>query len=324
MREEPLLIDYALGRRLLAAAIRAPSSHNTQPWRFRVRDARIDLLADRDRALPVNDPHGRELAISCGAALFNLQVAAAAEGFTPIVSLLPGAHNPDLLASLALLPGTPPPPHWPGLHAAIDRRHTCRKRFAQRRVESPLLAQLVAAAADHGAWLAVLVDPPQRHALAALVAEGDALQWQDARWRQELAAWMHPASHGDGLTVPLLASPFVRQAVRSFDLGDGVGERDRALADGAPVLAVLGTLADSHGDWLRAGQALQQLLLTAAAAGVQASYLNQPIQIAALRGRVAQAIAHAGEPQLVLRLGYPLDALEPAPRRPLADVIADY
>lgn len=321
MSTRPLEIDPTLARRLVAAAVLAPSSHNTQPWRFRVRDRRIDLLADVERALPVNDPAGRELTISCGAALFNLRLAAGAAGMEAEVQAAPSALLPDRLASITLHEGAPVRPAWDGLHAAIPARRTWRRAFADREVESPLRARLVAAAADHGAWFVVVDAAARREALAALVAEGDALQWADPAWRAELAAWMHARGRGDGLAVPWLAAPIAQRVVRTFDLGRGVAARDQELAAGSPLLAVLGTRDDTRASWLVAGQALQQVLLTAAAEGVQASYLNQPVEVAALRPRVAELARHGGEAQLVLRLGHAEGSLPAAPRRPLDAVL---
>jgi nitroreductase len=321
MSTSPIEIDQVLARQLVAAAVLAPSSHNTQPWRFRVHERRIDLLADVERALPVNDPVGRELAISCGAALFNLRLAAATADLECEVLPAPSALLPNRLASVVLHRGAVARPAWDGLYAAIADRRTWRRAFADREVERPLLARLMAAAADQGAWLAVVEGDARRAALAALVAEADAVQWSDAAWRAELAAWMHPRRRGDGLAMPWLAAPIAQRVVRSFDLGKGIAARDHELAAGSPVLAVLGTRDDTRASWIAAGQALQQVLLTAAVDGAQASYLNQPVEVPALRARVAELAGHAGEAQLVLRLGYADAALPAAPRRPLDDVL---
>jgi hypothetical protein len=165
-----------------------------------------------------------------------------------------------------------------------------------------------------------LLEEAQRHALARLVAEGDGEQWDNPSWRRELAAWMHPRRRGDGLTLPGLAVPVAQLVVRTFDMGDGVGAKDKQLADASPLLAVLGTQQDAERDWLRAGQALQRVLLTACELGLQASYLNQPVQVASLRPQL-RSLAGDGAPQIVLRLGYPETELPAAPRRPLEDVL---
>ena len=309
-------------RDLVAAAVLAPSSHNTQPWRFRLAAHRIDLWADRTRALPVNDPDDRELLISCGAALFNLRVAAAHHGLAAGVSILPDATHPDLLARLQLA-STAHPGAEGALFGAIARRHTVRTPFRDEVPPPATLAALREAAAAEGARLDVLDDDARRHAAALLVAEGDTVQWANPAWRRELASWMHPRSTGDGLAVPALAAPVARAVVGTLDLGDPTAARDRALVEHSPVLAVLGTPGEGALDWLRAGQALQRLLLVAVGFGLQASYFNQPVEVATLCRRLSRMLGHPGYPQLMLRLGVPLRDAPPAPRRPLDEVIEE-
>jgi nitroreductase len=305
---------------LVRAATLAPSSHNTQPWLFRLEGQTVELLADRTRALPANDPDDRELTISCGCALFNLRVAAAAAGLDAEVALLPDAADADLLARVRLAPSVAAQADAE-LSAAMAERRTTRERFAASAVDPQALRNLVDAVQSEGATLTVLDTDDQRLAAAALVAEGDAMQWANPSWRRELAAWMHPRRRGDGLTLPALAIPVAQLVVRTFDMGHGVAAKDRELADESPVLAVLTTEGDMPRDWLAAGQALQRLLLVGVRRGLQASYLNQPVQVAALRPKLQQITGRPGYAQLLLRIGSPTQVLPAAPRRPLADVL---
>lgn len=305
---------------MIGRAMLAPSSHNTQPWCFRPSESAIDLCADRTRALPANDPDGRELAISCGCALMNLRIAAASDGFGVHVRLLPEPEEPNLLARMSLSEESDASAEDAQLAAFIESRHTYRKRFAPREVTASVLDELIEAANRDGARLASVASADSRHRVAGLVADGDAAQWADSSWRRELAAWIQPRRRGDGLTIPALAVPAARLVVRAFDLGKGVGARDRQLAEDSPLLAVLSTDGDHPRDWLRAGQALQRTLLVGCRHGLQASFLNQPIQVSSLRPKL-QDLVGAGFPQILLRLGYPLEEIAPAPRRVLDDVI---
>lgn len=314
------LPSSALVLQWLDRAALAPSSHNTQPWRFRVGPDFVDLLVDRRRALPVADPEHRELVISCGAALLQLCVAAAHDGAGADVTLLPRAGEPDLLASVRWNV-VPPDAELAALSHAIEGRRTWRRRFASAEVSAAAQRALVAAAAAHGGWLHVVTGNADRRAVGALVAEGDAAQWRDPAWRRELAGWLHPAASGDGLTVPGLVAPLAQFVVRTFDLGRRVGAKDQGLAVGSPLLAVLGTGGDTVRDWIEAGQALARLLLVAGTLGLQASYLNQPVEVPALRAKLRERCGRPGFPQLLLRLGVPDGASAPAPRRPLHEVV---
>lgn len=313
------MLDRSTLNQLLDQAILAPSSHNTQPWIFELDVDRICLHADRTRALPANDPNDRELMISCGCALLNLRAAAAAQGLGTSVTTLPDRQDADLLAAIAFSEETEDA--LAHLAPFIPLRRTYRKRFSARKLDAEILPDLQAAAEAEGAWLVALESTETRKAAAMLVSEGDRAQWADPRWRSELARWMHPRRKGDGLTLPWIAVPIAKILVRSFDLGRRVGAKDSELAENAPLLAVLGTRGDKTADRLAAGQALERVLLKAARAGFQASYLNQPVQVSHLRPKLADVCKCEGHPQILLRLGYPVDELPAAPRRPVADVV---
>ncbi|WP_298968573.1 hypothetical protein [uncultured Roseobacter sp.] len=303
---------------LVAKAIEAPSSHNSQPWIFEATAEAIRLYADRTRALSVNDPNDRELTISCGCALMNLRAAAAEQGRPLMVSLLPDKDDPDLLAEIGF-DGQVDEDLKP-LARHISPRRTYRKKFEVDDVSPAILEDLIDAAAIEGVWFDPLLGT-HRAAAVALVSEGDAAQWSDPQWRREVASWMHPRRRGEGLPIPWLALPAARLVVRSFDMGKGFGAKHREIAQHSPILAVLGTQKDRVQDWLSAGQGLERVLLTAAKAGLQASYLNQPVQVAHLRAALQSLCQNGGVPQILLRLGYPMDDVIAAPRRPLSDVL---
>lgn len=308
-------------RSLLRYAALAPSSHNTQPWRFQVTGNTILLYADRTRALPVNDPDDRELTISCGCALMNLRVAAAHDGLNVTYDIALDSSDEDLLTTISFDKAGIPSLVEAGLFQSIEGRRTYRKRFEPREVSNSVLTALSEAAAEEGAWLHVLESEEKRQNIIALVSEGDAIQWSNPRWRRELSAWMHPRHRGDGLIVPGIVAPIARGLVRAFNMGSGVGAKNKQLADESPVLAVLGTNSDGTIEWLNAGQALERVLLKARSHGLQGSYLNQPIQIASLRQKLQHLLGRAGFPQILLRFGFPGDELPATPRRRLDEII---
>lgn len=308
-------------RSLLSYAILAPSSHNTQPWRFEIAVNRVLLYADRSRALPANDPCDRELTISCGCALMNLRVAAAHDGLEVSCDITADDSDEDLLVVISFNPADAASLPGAELFNSIEERRTCRKRFEPDDVPAVVLDALAAGASEEGCWLEVIQSEENRLACAALVAEGDSMQWSNPGWRQELASWMHPGREGDGLTVPGIIAPIAQAVVRTFDMGNGVGAKDRQLADESPVLAVVGSAGDTVSDWLAAGQALQKVLLTAHSRGLQASYLNQPIQLESLRPQLQNLMTQAGFPQILLRLGFAENDIDATPRRPLDAVL---
>lgn len=312
---------------LLAYAILAPSSHNAQPWLFRINSMDLEVYADRRRALRVVDPYDRELTMSCGAALFNLRVAAEYFGHKYEVELFPDPADGNLLARLRLgLSGETTSDDILLFHA-ITQRRTNRLPMRETPVTTELLAEFEEAAQKEGAWFQVVDHPDLRNTLADLVAEADRIQWGEKAFREELARWVRTKAedYRDGLPVHDLgikdwlsfAGPAL---IRTFDRGGGQAARDRDIAVHSPALAVLWTAQDDPVSWLSAGQALQNVLLHAQTEGVAASFLNQPIEVPELRERLAAALDLSGFPQVLLRMGYGSEA--PAtPRRSVHETL---
>jgi hypothetical protein len=310
-------------------AILAPSTHNTQPWLFRVRGSTLDLYADRSRVQPVVDPDQRELTISCGAALYYIRLTLARFGHDSHISLLPDPRDTDLLARVTLEGPVEPDLRLQQLYAAISDRRTNRNPFESREIPRHVLAKGVAAVEAQGARIEMVLDELTRSDLARLIAEADRAQMADAEFRQELAQSLHSNRSGkrDGmpghaLGMGDLASTVAPALVRKFDLGSGIARHDVALIAESSALAVLWTRRDTPRHWLRVGQALAALLLNLQADGVAASFLNQPLQVPPLREELRAMLDCPGSPQLALRLGY-APRVAPTPRRDPSEVIVN-
>lgn len=301
---------------LLDAATRAPSSHNTQPWRFARAGDAIEVFADRSRGLPVNDPHDRELLISCGCALGNLEAAARALGAAPRVETMPDGPDADRLARVHLAPVSAVPAG--GVPVAIAARCTHRGDVAPDGPDAALEARLQDTRIDDVHLC--IPGAAARDRAAVLVERGDRAQWDDPRWRRELALWMRTRPAPDGLAVPAGIAPLTRAVVRAADLGGAVGPRDAASVRAAPWLAIVATRTDDPAAWLATGRVLQHVLLEAAAAGFQAAWFNQPIQVEALRADLA-VLCGGLYPQVMFRLGRPLGRVAArSARRSVAEV----
>jgi len=321
-------LDATLLRLAIGQAVQAPSSHNSQPWRFHVEGRRIDLWGDGTRLLSICDPRGRGLVISCGAALSFLTIALRRHGYAVRVERMPDVAHPDLLARVTLGERVVPTRDDVALCDAIDHRRTNRGPFESRMVPITDLIALRSAAEVDGVWVDAVQDKARRHLLAELIAEGDHEQWQDPAFREELAAWLRSNRLGvsDGmpgysLGMGDLAAQIAPVVVRTFDRGDGEAARDLELAEGAPVLAVIGTLHDQPRDWLYTGEALGRMLLRATVLGLSASFLNQPVEVPSLRPEVARVVGIDGLPQLIVRIGYAARETRPTPRRAIEEVL---
>jgi nitroreductase len=308
-------------RAAAAAAIRAPSLHNSQPWRFRLRDSAVEVLADPQRQLPVGDATGWAVRIACGAAVFNARLALALRGTAAQVQVRPDHTDPTLMARLTPGPARPATRAERELFDAIAVRHSNRRPFWPTPVPSDIRVRLVEAARVEGAWLELLVGMLPLTMLGEIADSADRVLRRDPRYQAEMSQWIRTDVAGEG--IPVTAGGFAPEAHDLFPMRTYTEHR-RPLGrdfEPEPLVAVLGSTGDSAGDQINAGQALQRVLLTATTAGLSSSMSSQPIEVPAAREQLRQSLQRFGAPQMVLRLGYGQRG-RPTPRRDLDDVLS--
>ncbi len=312
----------------VAAAIRAPSTHNTQPWRFEIAGDRLHLFADYRRHLAAIDHEGRQLLMSCGCALFNARIAVHAWGYADIVTLdIVDESRSNLVATLELGERIITSDVDLVLLRAIGKRATHRGAFLRTPVSADIAGDLAETAALHGTQMVRLV-PAEKTRVGELVDQADRLQLSDPAFRRELGHWLTPfgSRRRDGIRFADKeygsALPFTLQrTLRSAEIGERFGELEERLINDAPLVVVLGTDSDDPLEWLRCGQALEAVLLHATHCGLSAAFANQVLELPALRGEIARLTGLA-YPQIVLRLGRPdEESTRHAPRRDVADVL---
>ncbi|MEE1786660.1 hypothetical protein PUR71_27715 [Streptomyces sp. SP17BM10] len=320
-----LALDAAALEKLVSAAVAAPSIHNTQPWRFRLEPATstLEVRADRNRAVPAADPQGRAMHISVGAAVLNLRVAARHLGWAPEVRLLPDPAEPDLFASVELdTAASAPAPGSERLYGAIWRRHSSRAPFTDEAVPAVVLDELVTAAHAEGAGLH-LPDHEESARLLRLTAEAERRNTTDEAQRTESRTWIRTGDAPPyGIPVGALGPQDVAGHVpmRDFSAIHAAEHQAPVLFEHEPRIAVLGTDHDTPTDWLRAGLALERLLLTATVHGVRASLLHQAMEWPNLRWETRDPRDRPGYVQMLIRLGYGPEGA-PTPRLAARDVL---
>ncbi|WP_433716532.1 Acg family FMN-binding oxidoreductase [Nocardia sp. CA-084685] len=301
----------------LALAVRAPSVHNTQPWRWRIADHCVQLYLDPARALSSTDADQRDMVLSCGAALHHLRVAFAALGWSAVVHRLPSPAEPNHLATIELVRHRPNSQDL-ALSAAIPRRRTDYRHFSSWPVPPGYLGLVSERAARLGAVVRQVSGTP-RELLDDPLRDAAQRRAEDLeKYRLELAEWS--GRHGiqddvlaGGATRVRTDDEFPAGAFAGPQLTGEVHEPDFA------ELLVLGTSGDDRQSRLCAGEALSAVLLTATNVGLATCVLTEPLEIPALRPQV-RAAGLEGYPQALIRVGWAPTSSDPLPMTPRREI----
>jgi nitroreductase len=314
--------DAGTMRTVLALASRAPSVHNTQPWRWVVGAESLHLYSDADRQLPNTDPEGRDLILSCGAALNHCVVALAAVGWRAKVTRLPNPADPNHLAAIELSRSTADSLDI-ALAAAIPRRRTDRRTYSSWPVPVGDIALMAARAARNGVALCQVEDTDKLHQIVAQSV------WDHMNhdYLVELTAWSGRYASVAG--VPARNTPKSNPTAKipgRFFAGPALAMPSGAApADDNAVVVALGTRTDDRLAQLRAGEATSVVLLTATSMGLACCPVTEPLEVAETREMVRTEIFGGGSyPQMLLRVGWaPINAdpLPATPRRELSDFV---
>jgi nitroreductase len=307
---------------VLNLATRAPSIHNTQPWRWRVDTASLDLYSEPNMQLHNTDPDGRDLILSCGAALHHCVVALGAMGWKAKVHRFPDHDDTSYLATIEVQPHTPDHADIT-LAAAIPRRRTDRRAYSSWPVAGGDIALMAARAARSGVMLRQ-VDALER--MNKIVAQAVWDHSTNRDYLHELTMWSGRYDSVAG--VPARNTPPSERTApipgRLF-AGPGLAPSAASPADDGAAILALGTEGDDRLFRLRAGEATSVVLLTATALGLACCPISETLEIRQTREAVrADVFGASGYPQMLLRVGWApvnADPLPPTPRRRLSHVV---
>ncbi len=311
-------------RELVRYATLAPSSHNTQCWRFTIDPHRVTIRPDFARRCPSVDPDDHHLFVSLGCAAENLVQAAAAVGLQADVAV----DSASGIVSVSLAPArtiSASP-----LFAAITHRQCTRSVYDGRRVSTADLALLASAAQGSGHSVHFQTTPAQVERVLEFVVAGNTAQMNDAGFMDELRHWIRfndadAARTGDGLfsrasgnpAIPGWLGPTMMRLVFTAK-----GENDKYARElrSSAGLAIFVSESSDREHWVDAGRAYQRFALQARVLGIKTAMVNQAVEVRAVRGAFTQAMGLGGRPDLVVRFGYASD-MPRSLRRPVAAVI---
>jgi len=311
-------------RFLLRYAVLAPSTRNTQPWRFTIDGNAVLLRADPVRWLRMADPDRRELHLSLGCALENLLLAADCAGYRHAVTYFPVLADPDL-AAVAIFTAAPrsaaPVPPIVTLET-LQLRRTERRPFLTQPLPPDVLHRLRAVPGEPGVRLELTDAAERRRSADVLNVRAWAALFGVTEYREELTRTLLVGEIGGSW----LAGQLRRPAPPYAEVGRRLAQQNSLALHSAPVIGVIGSLADTPADQVRSGRLLERLWLTATAEGLALHPMSQALEVPALRRELAERFPAAGNCiQQFFRLGRPASAprgARPTPRRPVEDVLA--
>lgn len=311
---------------LVAQAVKAPSGHNTQPWKFRQNESAVEVYPDFDRRLPVVDPDDRELFVSLGCAVENLCLAAQTKGYKSAVSV---GDTGVVMVSLAEEAGVKPSP----LFNQIDTRQTNRSVYNSEEIALDVLKKLQSIRSEKGISVHYYArQTKQFNDIEQYVLQGNTNQMQKEAFKAELKSWMrfnkkHQDQTLDGLSYAVFGAPNVPRWMAEPIMSMAINTRtqnkaDREKIDSASHLVLFTTRENSRREWVNLGRTLQRFLLTATELGIAHAYLNQPNEQPEIAAEMAKTLDLDGEyPTVLLRVGYG-EQQAYSKRRSVGDVIA--
>ncbi len=317
-------------QQLLEAARLAPSSHNTQPWKFSVEPDALRVLPDRERRLPTVDPDEHALYISLGCAVENIVAEAGHLGYRSDVRIVAG--DQERYVKMTFERSIRPPAE--DLHAAIRERQSTRRHYDSRRIPVADIRRLGAAARQPGVKVITLAGSEQVEAIVPLITEAVRIQYEDAAFRTELADWVRfnrraAEERGDGIPAAALGLPPVpewagRLILRRMVRADAEARRQVRAVRQAAALFVFAAERMDPDHWIEVGRSFERVVLTATKLGIRHAHVNMPCEVPSVRAKLKEVLdlPAATEPLLLIRLGY-ARAMPRSPRRPLEELVIE-
>ena len=313
-------------RELVRYATLAPSSHNTQCWKFRMQDRSIIVEPDLSRRCPVVDPDEHHLYVSLGCATENLAQAALANGFQAnaiIDSAGAGSIAVDLEATQA---------RESLLYQAIPVRQCTRGEYDGSALSAEELSLLERAGTGDGVRVILLTEPRSIERVLEYVVAGNTAQLNDPAFVTELKEWIRFSADeairtGDGLYAVASGNPSVPRwlgslAMRWMPTPKSENDRYARQVRNSAGIAVFSSAISDRAHWVEAGRCYERFALQATALGIRNAFLNQPVEVGAIRPQFAAMLGLGDQrPDLVVRFGRG-PTLPWSMRRPVQAVLA--
>src|SRR3989344_4222807 len=305
---------------LLRYAILAPSTHNSQPWRFKINGNSCEFFIDRSAVLPQADPLRRDMYISIGCCLENFIIAARYFGLFKDVAYR--GEGGDRVAEVFLHPDSQEKDSSAGdLLLAITKRRNSRGIFLDQKIPTGFLEMLSGIRYDEYTCPLFVSDEAQKGRLADFTKDALKTAYKNKDFRNEMSHWVRPNlfSGRDGipgyaLRLPLMASFLFPFLVRFKDIGNRLGELNARSIRSAHVACVIGTKENTHYSWLITGRLAERFMLECTAKGMVTSIFVAAIEIWGFTNNIRELIGTDFSPQFLFCMGYMANPSRPTPR----------
>ena len=302
---------------LLNYAVLAPSSQNTQPWKFNVSGNEIEVFSDKTRWLTVADADQREFYISIGSALENLLIAAGHFGYASDVQYFPEPNKTELVASVRLIPDGKLENGDSGLFQAILARHTNRQPYENRTLSDSDL-QLLNNVTNKGFGLYLASDPDIKSKFRDLEVQADKSQYDNVEYKSELGYWLGQGMMG----YTGIQAKIAQFSVLFLDVGKDQTKKDSDLLNSTLTLGFITSSENDRTRQVKAGQLFERVWLTATASNIRVQPMSQVLEVPQTKAELAKLVPDKGiYLQQTFRLGYAPPETELTPRRPLKEVL---
>jgi len=295
---------------MIRCAVMAPSGHNTQPWKFRMKEDVIEIIPDFSKTLPVVDGDNRELFISLGCATENLCLAASKFGYRQDVKI---SDEGIISVYLTKEEGVKYDP----LFEQIEKRQTNRKLYDKKFVDENILSACIASLPEveninifdwHNG-------SPEYEVLKNKILEGNFLQMNDEKFVEELKSWMRynkkqSEEKKDGLSYHIYSAPnlpsFISKPIMSSFLNSKKQNKsDLDKIESSSHFILFTTREDTNRKCIELGRHLQRFLLKLTESGIAHAYMNQPCEVKEIRNTLNTELPINNTlPQILLRIGY--------------------
>lgn len=292
---------------MISGAIKAPSGHNTQPWLFKIGDTSIEVHPNLDKSLPIVDPDNKELFISLGCAIENLQIAASVKGYVCDISV-----SNKGITTIHLSEGEGDK----SLYSQINLRQTNRRVYNGALINDSVIQNLCNTTSVNGVHVHCYKQgTPEFIEISDSILQGNTIQMNDHLFLTELKSWMRYNKHEatskrDGLSYAVFGAPNLPQwlsksIISSVLNGQQQNKSDRKKIRSSSHFVLFTTEGNAIKDWINIGLYLQRFMLTCTKIGIACAFLNPPCELKELSVELAKLLNIPNErPAIILRIGF--------------------